>query len=754
MTVAYLDKKVAIICLLALASVFIIGILIGRYGISSSASKAATEDRFDDKQFVSDVLDKVDGQSLRQFLKTLTEEPHIAASKRDSFLTKWIKEKWMEFGFDSVSLSPYQFLLSYPIPDQPNKIYLYDSSGSVQFTSKHKEDVLRPEDEHENFIHAFNAFAPAGDVTGELVYVNYGRIEDINKLENLGVDLKGKIAISRYGKIFRGNRLKNCEDAGAIGVIMFSDPSDVASNGTDPANVYPNTFFLPPSGVQRGSTFLGDGDPLSPSWTSVKGAYRQELNETEGLPKIPSQPIGYGDAEKLLAVMGGADVPEDWKGAIPGISYKLGPGFNEDHLGWKVRLVVNNIMEDKEDNNVIGVIKGEVEPDRFVLLSNHRDAWGYGAVDPSSGTCSLMETARILGSLVKAGWRPRRTIVLASWAAEESGLMGSNEWVYDKIHKLMNRAVAVINVDICVAGDILGPSASPLLKTVFVEAIKNVPSTKDKSKTYYQFLKEYYKNDEKPVDNIEDKIKILGAGSDHAPFAYYAGVPALYYSFDVDTQKYPGVKAGYPMYHTGYETFYLMDQLLDPGFKLHKTCSQLSLHMILQLVQSSILPFNPTHIIKELEKAIDAMEEKNVTKTIKDNGAGQAFDLMTESLNGFKLSVNKWTEMRKEIENTGALDDLFSQRILNDQIMLLERTFLLPQGLPGRHNYRHALFSPAKFDSYSGAAFPGIGDLLHGVDKLSKEEKTARFKEVRKHLSDLMIVFRQAASWLSDDSEI
>ena len=171
------------------------------------------------------------------------------------------------------------------------------------------------------------------------------RIEDIKKLEELGVDLNGKIAISRYGKIYRGNRLKNCEDAGAIGLIMFSDPAQVAINGTDSANVYPNTFFLPPSGVQRGSTFIGDGDPLSPSWTSVKGAYRQEINETEGFPKIPSQPIGYGDAEKLLAVMGGADVPEDWKGAIPGISYKLGPGFDDDHQGWKVRLVVNNFME-------------------------------------------------------------------------------------------------------------------------------------------------------------------------------------------------------------------------------------------------------------------------------------------------------------------------------------------------------------------------------------------------------------------------
>eukprot|EP00091_Calanus_sinicus_P017910 TRINITY_DN3908_c0_g1_i2.p1 TRINITY_DN3908_c0_g1~~TRINITY_DN3908_c0_g1_i2.p1 ORF type:complete len:276 (-),score=51.92 TRINITY_DN3908_c0_g1_i2:128-955(-) len=213
--------------------------------------------------------------------------------------------------------------------------------------------------------------------------------------------------------------------------------------------------------------------------------------------------------KRLLAVMGGAEVPEEWKGAIPGISYRLGPGFNEEHQGWKVRLVVNNFLDDRESNNVIGIIRGEVEPDRFVVLSNHRDAWGYGAVDPSSGTCAMMESARILGSLVRAGWRPRRSIVFASWAAEEHGIMGSNEWVYDKIHKLMNRAVAVINTDICVSGDILNPSASPSLKSVFVEAIKSVPSTKDSSKSYYEFLKEYYENGETPVDNIEDKLKYL-----------------------------------------------------------------------------------------------------------------------------------------------------------------------------------------------------------------------------------------------------
>ena len=219
---------------------------------------------------------------------------------------------------------------------------------------------------------------------------------------------------------------------------MYSDPAEVAGQGTDPLLVYPNTFFLPSSGVQRGSVFLGDGDPLSPTWSSVDGAYRVPLNDTE-LPKIPSQPIGYGDAERLMSIMGGQEVPAQWRGGIPNMTYRLGPGFDRDHSGWRVRLVVNNYIRDRKSENVIGIIHGAEEPDRFVIFGNHRDAWGYGAVDPSSGTAILMEVARVLGQRLREGWRPRRSIVFGSWASEESGIMGSTEWVFDKLHKLMNR---------------------------------------------------------------------------------------------------------------------------------------------------------------------------------------------------------------------------------------------------------------------------------------------------------------------------
>ena len=310
---------------------------------------------------------------------------------------------------------------------------------------------------------------------------------------------------------------------------MFSDPEQVAPYGTDPKDVYPNTMFLPSSGVQRGSTLLGyTGDPLSPTWPSVEGAFRNSLNETDGLPKIPSQPIGYGDAKRLLEIMGGNTVPDDWRGAIPGIQYKLGPGFDENHKEWKVQLVVNNYLDDTKSDNVIGIALGEEEPDRYVIVGNHRDAWGYGAVDPGTGTAPILEIARVLGQKMKEGWRPRRSIVLANWGAEESMVMGSNEWVVDKVHKLTNRAAAYLNMDACVQGGVLNKIfASSVLKDVAINALKGLKSPGENSgESYFEFLEEYYKMEN---TSVADKIKIVGSGSDHAGFAFYAGVPATFH---------------------------------------------------------------------------------------------------------------------------------------------------------------------------------------------------------------------------------
>ena len=768
MTVVFLERKVILGGALVVALAFVIGVLIGFYGkgdshpvIESDTLVAKlVQDKFEDESDMrTKFIEKIDGPKLREFLKYLTAEPHIAALRRDQELTEWIKDSWEDMGLDRVELQDYNYFLTWPNQTNPNKIYLRDSSGQVQFTSKHKEEELREGDDHPDFVHAFNGYAPAGDVTGELVYVNYGRVEDFQKLrDDLGVSVEGKICIARYGKIYRGNKVHHCQNEGGIGIIMFSDPGDVAHLGTEPKDVYPNSIFLPGSGIQRGSTYIGDGDPLSPTWASVENAYRVKPEDVEGLPKIPAQPIGYSDAKIILEKMGGKESPEEWKGKIDGIDYKLGGEWLPEYSGWTLQLKVNNYQGTVKSPNVIGYIQGDVEPDRYVFLSNHRDAWGYGAVDPSSGTAQLMEVARVLGMMHKEGWKPRRTIVFASWAAEEYGLLGSYEYVFHKLNKLSDRTVGLVNTDICVSGPIAKPQASPILRDIVVEALKSASApdedpteksyfpTRSKTTSYYDFWYEWTNRGNSGKEKAP-KITHLGSGSDHAAFAFYTGIPAVNLRFKDDSKKYPGI-GQYPTYHTGYETFYLVDKIIDPGFNLHKICAQTSVHMLLNLADSLMIPYSLKHFPEEMKKALKTMNEKGVASILKNNGA--TLEHLEDAVEKFSVAVDEYTQKVQDMDKTNPM----MIRIVNDQMMQLERIFVFPAGLPDRPDTRHAVFAPSKFNKYGASAFPGISDLLHEIDRLSEEERKKRWEEIKKHLSDLMIMVQSAEQFLKPVDEI
>jgi hypothetical protein len=534
-----------------------------------------------------------------------------------------------------------------------------------------------------------------------------------------------------------------------VGVILFSDPNDVAVNGTSPDKVYPNTFFLPGSGIQRGSTFLGEGDPLSPLYPSVENAYRTKPEDMPGLPKIPSQPIGYDDAKIILEKIGGSQPLDGWKGGIEGVGYNLGDSEHPDYRGWRIQLKTNNYFDTVKDANIIGYIKGEIEPDRYVMLSNHRDAWGYGAVDPSSGTAQLMEVVRSLGELHKSGWKPRRTIVFASWCAEEYSLAGSYEWVEDKLSKIMDRMVGVVNTDICVSGPIAKPQASPVLRDIVKEALQHASdptSGKDyfpsprSSKNYYDFWSKWYNQDNTGARK-EPKIKLLGSGSDHAGFAFYAGVAAVNLRFKDDTKKHKGV-GQYPTYHTGYETFYLVDQIIDPGYKIHRTCAQTSLHMLMNLADSLVLPYNLNHLAEEMANSVTKFETSGVEKLLEENGA--TLKHLRKAVQDFGSAAQEYMDKLKSMER----NDPMELRMINDQLMQLERVFIIPSGLPGRPETRHSIFAPAKFDKYGASAFPGVSDLIHEIEKLRGDEKKERWEQVKKHTSDLMIIVQSATAYL------
>ena len=426
---------------------------------------------------------------------------------------------------------------------------------------------------------------------------------------------------------------------------------------------------------------------------------------------------------------------------------------------WKLRLNVNNYQGTVKSSNVIGYIKGETEPDRYVFLSNHRDAWGYGAVDPSSGTAQLMEVSRVLGKMHKEGWKPRRTIVFASWAAEEYGLLGSVEWVFHKLNKLSDRSVGLVNTDICVSGPIAKPQASPVLKDIVYEALKNAddPYSKEKSyfptrgardddsRSYYDFWYEWYNQGDNA--KVTPKVTHLGSGSDHAPFAFYLGVPAVNLRFKDDNKKYKGI-GQYPTYHTGYETFYLVDELIDPGYKLHRVCAQTSIHMLLNLADSLVLPYNVENFPYEMEKSLKSMKQNNVTSLLEANGA--TLQHLEQAVQDFKVATAAYKQSLDDMDKTNPM----MVRMKNDQLMQLERIFVIPNGLPGREDTRHAIFAPSKFNKYGASAFPGISDLLHEIETLEPEALKARREEIKRHISDLMIMVQSATQFLQPVHEI
>ena len=379
----------------------------------------------------------------------------------------------------------------------------------------------------------------------------------------------------------------------------------------------------------------------------------------------------------------------------------------------------------------------------FDSSNGRRDAWGFGSVDPSSGTANLLETARVLGEMKKKGWRPRRTIVFCSWAAEEQGLMGSEEFVQENVHKLMARGVGVVNTDICTSGPIPWAASSPTLQDSVLRAVQNVPDWNGAGSLYDAWKN--WLNQDKPSGETESpKIALPGSGSDHASFIYIAGIPVIDMTFNPDSKKDNISGSSYPTYHTGYETFDLVDKIIDPEYHITKACIQWSINMLFELADSMILPYNLKTFAEMMRTEMTKLQNGNTSIILERYDI--TLDHVSEAIDQFDEKVDDYVRYVNTLSERTDPNEL---RMINDQLMMLERVFILPEGLPmGRKKSRHAIYSPALFDSYAGAAFPGIGDLIHKIDELEGDELTQRVKELKRHVSDLMIVIQNAASFL------
>ncbi|NXG49191.1 NALD2 dipeptidase, partial [Psilopogon haemacephalus] len=681
-------------------------------------------------------------ENIKQFLRSFTKLPHLAGTEQNLLLAKQIQDQWKEFGLDSAELVHYDVLLSYPNETQPNYISVIDDQGNEIFNTSLSEPPPPGYENVTGILPPYNAFSAQGVPEADLVYVNYGRTEDFFKLErDMGINCTGKIVIARYGKIFRGNKVKNAILAGAQGIILYSDPADYCAPGVD---AYPGGWNLPGGGAQRGNVLNlnGAGDPLTPGYPAKEYTFRYKVNEGVGIPKIPVHPIGYHDAEVLLRAMGGPAAPDSsWKGSL-NVSYNVGPGFADSFSTRKVRMHVHTNNKITRIYNVIGILRGAEEPDRYVILGGHRDSWVFGGIDPTTGAAVLQEVVRSFGKMKLEGWRPRRTIIFASWDAEEFGLLGSTEWAEENSRVLQERAVAYINTDSSIEGNYtLRVDCTPLLYKLVYNLTKEILSPDEgyEKKSLYE---SWLDKDPATENNSYPRINKLGSGSDFEAYFQRLGIASgrVRYTKNRKADKF----SNYPVYHTVYETFELVEKFYDPTFKKQLTIAQLRGKLVYELADSRVIPFDCRdygEALKEYSNRIYKLAKKHEEQM-------KLYKVSFDSLFSAVVNFSKAAaEFHRRLEELNRKDPV-AVRIMNDQLMFLERAFIDPLGLPGRKFYRHIIFAPSSHNKYAGESFPGIYDAMFDIE--SKAAQHEAWEEVKRQISVAAFTVQAAAGTLKE----
>uniref|UniRef100_A0A3P9DEY8 Glutamate carboxypeptidase 2 n=1 Tax=Maylandia zebra TaxID=106582 RepID=A0A3P9DEY8_9CICH len=706
------------------------------------AKPSNTQNHTDSSHYLKDFLEEMKADKIREHLRKFTQLPHLAGTEQNLKYAEQIMKEWQMFGIDSVEMVPYDVLLSYPNESQPNYISIVDHLGNEVFNTSLAEPVPQGYEDISNIVPPYSAFSAKGQPllllcfsSGDLVYVNYGRTEDFSQLQReMGINVTGKIVIVRYGKIFRGNKVKNAVLAGAKGIIMFSDPADYWADGIQP---YPDGWNLPGRGVQRGNVLNlnGAGDPLTPGYPAKEYTYRFSPEDGVGLPKIPVHPIGFHDAFRLLNNMGGEIPPNNWKGAL-NVSYRIGPGFTDEFKSQKVRMNIHTNNQVTRIYNVIGKIRGAQEPDRYVILGGHRDAWVFGGIDPMSGAAVVHETVRSAGRLLSTGWRPRRTIIFASWDAEEFGLLGSTEWAEDNARLLQERAVAYINADSAIEGMYtLRVDCTPSLHTLVYDITKQIPSPEE-GEEGVSLYKSWHKRDNWTNDRDAPRISKLGSGSDFEAYFIRLGIASgrARYTKNTKTERY----SSYPVYHSVYETFEIVEKFYDPSFKRLQAVAQVRGALIFLLADSQLLPLDVNEYADSLRKYAQSIAQLAQKNLVEMETYKVSFDSLFSAVENFTVAARDFHER---------LQTLNKLRIMNDQLMYLERAFIDPLGLPGRPFYRHVIFAPSSHNKYAGESFPGIYDALFDIQNSADPAKA--WEEVKRQISIAAFTVHAAAMTLT-----
>jgi len=555
-----------------------------------------------------------------------------------------------------------------------------------------------------------NGYSGAGDASGEVVYVNYGLIEDYAQLDSLGISVRGKIAVARYGRSFRGIKAREAEKHGAVALLIYSDPQD---DGYVVGDVYPEGPMRNSAGVQRGSVLNLDGDPSTQGYPSKPGAPRLATDRLD-VPHIPVVPIGYGNAAELLRFVRGAAVPRGWQGGLA-FHYHIGPG------PVKARVTVRDdraTSPTKPIYDTFAMIRGSQYPDEMVIIGGHRDGWGPGAADNVSGTVSVLEAARAVAEAVKQGVRPKRTMVFATWDAEEWGLIGSTEYVEDDSLRLSRGAVAYLNQDVAAQGVRFGGGGSPSLRGVLRDVARLVPDPNGKGSVYAE-----WRRASAVPDSAEPAMGDPGGGSDFAGFYNHLGIPIAEWGF--------GGAGG--VYHSQYDSYAWMTKFGDPGFQYHAAAAKIAAAMMLRLANADILPYDYVEYARTMRRYIAPIERSVSDRkwNLSATGLRAAIDRLERegtAFNAARDSALSAAPSSQQLQRTNAA------------LMRVERALTRPEGLKTRPWFRNLIYAADENNGYANMVFPSVNEAIRSGDETL----------ARSELDDLARRFDAAAQAVSD----
>jgi N-acetylated-alpha-linked acidic dipeptidase len=665
--------KYALIALLALS------LPLGAQTTPGYSQQAAVAERAAE----ADAIARPSPSSASAHSRFLSLQPHMAGTPAQARTRDYVINQMKSWGLET-EVRSYRVWMPHPVSTRvwrivPNPVELDLKEGVVpeDTTSSAYPQVM-----------AFNGYGAAGDVRGDVVYVNYGLIEDYAQLDSMGVSIKGKIAVARYGRSYRGIKAREAEKHGAVGLIIYSDPAD---DGYVRGDVYPAGPMRPSHGIQRGSVMNPNGDPSTPGYPSTPNARRISVAQMD-IPHIPVLPVSYGNAAELLRGLGGRSIPQPWQGGLS-FRYHVGPGPVQARIAVTTDATTNPY---KQIWDTFGTIRGAEFPDEIVLVGGHRDAWGPGAADNVSGTVSVLEAARTIAEQVKAGRRPKRTIIFATWDAEEWGLIGSTEFVEEDSLRLSRNAVAYLNQDDVAQGPNFSGGGSPSLRGLLRDVAKEVPDPSHQGSVYDVWRKRA----NLAADTLEPQMGDPGGGSDFAGFYNHLGIPIADWGF--------GGPQG--VYHSAYDSYHWMSKFGDPSFEFHATNARIGAAALLRLANAEILPYDYVEYARTMKRFASQIGQTLADKHWKLSAAELSAAIGRMESAAIAFSAAREGALTTQLSSATA-------KQVNATLLGVERQLTRAQGLVTRPWFRNLIYAADENNGYSTMVLPSVNEAIRVGDE-------------------------------------